>query len=170
MRVRVLVVLAAVAVVGLVGYAVLVYAGAASPPPGVPRSNGTFSTVTWVQSHYGGSSPFRTITLRTDGSYTERFADPSYQDQDRSGQLRRAELDQIRTLATSRAFAAEARWSRTGALPECTDSSTITITMGELRVSAVICSRAARAALPTFHQLSEHFFGIAGDATPPGGA
>lgn len=170
MRLRWLIVMSVV-VAFLLGYAALAYLGAVATPPGVPRSNAEFSTVTWTQSHYGGSRPFRTVTVRTDGSFVERFADDpgaASIPPDRRGQLRPDQLATLRELITSSELAAEQRRHRLSDY-DCSDSATISITMADFRMSALDCGNLAPA-LPTFAQLSNLFGELASPVNPPGGA
>ncbi len=153
--------------VAFLGYAGLAYVGAVAAPPGVPRSNDTFSTVTWSQSQYGGTGVFRTVTVQPDGRYAERFAEvDSTLPPGRRGSLSAARLATLRELVTSRQLAAEQRRPLTY---DCSDSSTVTVAMGEFVISALDCGNVS-SELPTLARLNNLFHDLASPVNPSGGA
>ncbi|MGH3737411.1 MAG: hypothetical protein ACRDT6_17650 [Micromonosporaceae bacterium] len=169
LKITVLVVLvSAPLLLGVLGYAGLGSVGVVAPPPGVPRANADFATITWTESHYASSAAFRTITVHPDGRFTERFSDGS--EPDRDGTLTPDQLATVEELATSRQLAAERRWHATFGGPDCTDSSTITVTMRDFGFSVLNCGNLKARKLPTFAQLSSSFRKIASPVRPPGGA
>ena len=165
------VVIAGVVVVGILGYAIAAFVGMVPTPPGVPRANEQFTTLTWSQTEYGSSTLFRTVTIEPDGSYVERFESGPGGDSRVTGTVPDDLFAKIKRLATDPRLAAESRAVRyRGVAVDCTDSATIRVEMGKLEIAALDCGDATAEVLPVFYELHTAVRHIASDVSPPGGA